>query len=322
MPRAARLDIPDLLQHVIVRGVNRTDIFLDDADRLRFLQRFSKLLLETGTECLAWSLMTNHFHLLLRPRKTRLAPFMRRLLTGYAIYFNLRHQRSGHLFQNRYKSLVCEEDRYLLELIRYIHLNPLRAKMVDGLDQLDSYRWCGHSVILGKGELDGQVTEEVLRQFANGAEEGRRRYREFVTDGVAMGRRAELVGGARMPAGKEAGDEMRDERILGGGVFVQELQRRRELASKISRAIPVTEVIARVCGHFDIRTEEIRRRSRTARLAEIRSVICYLAVRQIGHNGVEVGRQIGLGRSAVSLAASRGEAIIEKDPRLLKLLDN
>src|SRR5512133_41967 len=133
MPRTARLDLPDLLQHVIVRGVDRCDIFRDDQDRRRFLNSFSKLLVQAGTECLAWSLMTNHFHLLLRPRGTRLAPFMRRLLTGYAIYYNLRHKRSGHLFQNRYKSIVCEEGTYLLELVRYIHLNPLRARIVEDI---------------------------------------------------------------------------------------------------------------------------------------------------------------------------------------------
>jgi putative transposase len=81
--------------------------------------------------------MSNHFHLLLRPRRTRLALFMRRLLTGHALYYNLRHKRSGHLFQNRYKSVVCEEDIYLPELVRYIHLNPLRAGMVKGLSTLE-----------------------------------------------------------------------------------------------------------------------------------------------------------------------------------------
>src|SRR5512136_676836 len=114
MPRTARIDIPGLLQHVIVRGIERSDIFLDDDDRALFLERFSKLLVETGTECIAWALMTNHFHLLLRPQSTKLSFIMRRLLTGYAVVFNRRHNRSGHLFQNRYKSIVCEENPYLL----------------------------------------------------------------------------------------------------------------------------------------------------------------------------------------------------------------
>lgn len=322
MPRAARLDIPDLLQHVIVRGVNRAEIFLDDSDRIRFLERFSELLLETGTECLAWSLMTNHLHLLLRPRKSRLAPFMRRLLTGYALYFNRRHQRSGHLFQNRYKSLVCEEDKYLLELVRYIHLNPLRAGLVESMRRLDSYRWCGHAVLLGRGVLNGQVTGEVLRLFSEEAGEGRRRYRKFVADGIALGRREDLAGGTRLTRGEAADDELRDDRVLGSGLFIQDLQRQRDLALKIPRSMSVGEVIGRVCNHFDTDPEKIRQRSKAARMAEIRSIICYFAVRQIGHNGVEVGRQIGIGRSAVSLAASRGETIIKTSPELLLLLDN
>jgi putative transposase len=173
MPRSARLDFPDLLQHVIVRGVNRSDIFVDDDDRRRFLKRLSALLIETGTECFAWSLMTNHVHLLLRPRKTSLARLMRRLLTGYAISYNHRHQRSGHLFQNRYKSIVCDEDAYLLELLRYIHLNPLRAGLVSNMEELDRYPWAGHAVLMGKSALVGQLVEEVLLLFAQKVEHGR-----------------------------------------------------------------------------------------------------------------------------------------------------
>ncbi|MDD2320493.1 MAG: transposase [Geobacteraceae bacterium] len=126
MPRQPRLDIPGLLQHVIVRGIERTEVFLDDKDRQRFVDRFDRLLVETETDCYAWALIPNHFHLLLRCKCVELSRFMRRLLTGYAVYFNLRHNRSGHLFQNRYKSIFCEEESYLLELIRYIHLNPHR----------------------------------------------------------------------------------------------------------------------------------------------------------------------------------------------------
>ena len=155
MPRAARIDIPGLLHHVIVRGIERKDIFLDDADRANFVQRFGLVLQQTGTQCLAWSLMSNHFHLLLKPTAEKLSSFMRRLLTGYAVTFNLRHRRSGHLFQNRYKSIVCEEDPYLLELVRYIHLNPLRVGLVPDVQALSKYRWTGHAVIMGRQSLDG-----------------------------------------------------------------------------------------------------------------------------------------------------------------------
>lgn len=92
---------------------------------------------------------------------------MRRLLTGYAVNFYHHHQRSGHLFQNRYKSIVCEEESYLLELVRYIHLNPLRAKLIAGIDNLDSYPWSSHAVLMGNRELADQTTEEVLVRFVN-----------------------------------------------------------------------------------------------------------------------------------------------------------
>ncbi|MBW1717298.1 MAG: transposase, partial [Deltaproteobacteria bacterium] len=150
MPRHARLDAPGVLQHVMARGIERRKIFWDDKDRTSFLERLALILEETQTQCYAWALIPNHFHLLLRTGPTPLSTVMRRLMTGYAVTFNLRHRRAGHLFQNRYKSVVCEEDPYLLELIRYIHLNPLRAKLVNDLKELDKYLWTGHSALVGK----------------------------------------------------------------------------------------------------------------------------------------------------------------------------
>lgn len=150
MPRQARLDAPGVLQHVMARGIERRKIFWDDKDRASFLERLAMILEETQTQCYAWALIPNHFHILLRTGTAPLSTVMRRLMTGYAVTFNLRHRRSGHLFQNRYKSVVCEKDPYLLELIRYIHLNPLRAKVVTDLKALDEYPWTGHSILLGK----------------------------------------------------------------------------------------------------------------------------------------------------------------------------
>jgi len=162
MPRQARLDAPGLLQHVMARGIERREIFKDNKDRQSFLERLAVILEETQTQCYAWALIPNHFHLLLRTGPTPLSIVMRRLMTGYAVTFNKRHKRSGHLFQNRYKSVVCEEDPYLLELIRYIHLNPLRAGLVKDLKELDKYRWTGHSVILGrrKNPLAAEVRDQ------------------------------------------------------------------------------------------------------------------------------------------------------------------
>lgn len=323
MPRAARLDATDLLQHVIVRGVERCDIFGDDNDRSRFVASLSKLIVQTGTECLAWSLMCNHVHLLLRPRQTLLAPVMRRLLTGYAVYYNLRHHRSGHLFQNRYKSIVCEEESYLLELIRYIHLNPLRAGVVSDLAALDRYPWAGHAVVMGNGCMEGQMTDEVLALFGKRKREAREKYRQFVADGVAMGKRAELGSSRRITkdAIEELGGESYDARVLGSGDFVRELRQRRELEEQMPRTIEIGTIVARVCGHYGIEAAELRENNRGAAIAAARSVICYLAVRRAGYNGVEVGKQVNLQRSGVSVAAGRGEKIVLNEPALLEMVN-
>ena len=137
MPRSARLNIAGLFQHVIVHGTDPRDNITDDFDRQNFIHRGLTLLSEAGVRCFAWAVLTNHLHLLFMPTSTPLAPFMRSLLAGYTVLFNRRHKRSGQLFQNRYKSIVCEEEPYLLELIRYIHLNPLRTGVVERFAERD-----------------------------------------------------------------------------------------------------------------------------------------------------------------------------------------
>jgi len=144
MPRQARLDAPGTLHHVMIRGIEEANIFWDDKDREHFLWRVGEIGKATETRILAWALMDNHVHMLLFSGSSGLPRFMRRLLTGYAVWFNRRHQRSGHLFQNRYKSIVCEEDGYLLELVRYIHLNPLRSHVVGNLEELAAGWLRGH----------------------------------------------------------------------------------------------------------------------------------------------------------------------------------
>lgn len=195
------------------------------------MDRFANLLEQMGMECLAWALMSNHVHLLLRPSENNLGQFMRRLLTGHAVTFNLRHHRSGHLFQNRYKSIICEEEPYLLELVRYIHLNPLRAGLVSSIGELKVYPWSGHAVLMGARELPGQKVDEVLLYFSKRRKPAREKYETFVVDGVERGKREELVGGGLRRVLKQAGDGLitaYDDRILGSGDFVEQLRQEKE----------------------------------------------------------------------------------------------
>lgn len=323
MPRTARIDIPGLLQHVIVRGIERRDIFLDDNDRRLFLERFSKLLVDTGTDCLAWALMSSHFHLLLCPRATKLSVFMRRLLTGYAVVFNLQHNRSGHLFQNRYKSIACQEDSYLLELVRYIHLNPLRVGLVKTIDELDSYPWCGHGVLMGKQELSGQLVDTVLQMFGQRKKAARLAYREFVIDGIGQGRRNDLVGGGlrRSQGTRSPGEyEAYDDRILGSGEFVESLWRETETKEIVASKISIDDMVQRAAGMPGVTVELLRQRKRIKELVDIRAAICYLAVRECNLSGVVVATALNMTRSGVSVAVRRGGKIVNGNPALRDIL--
>lgn len=323
MPRTARIDIPGLLQHVIVRGIERREIFLDDNDRRLFLSRLSKLLADTGTDCLAWALMTNHFHLLLRPRVTKLSVFMRRLLTGYAIVFNLQHKRSGHLFQNRYKSIACQEDAYLLELIRYIHLNPLRVGLAKTIDELDSYPWSGHAVLMGKQELSGQNVDDVLLLFGQKKKNALQTYREFVLDGIKQGKREDLVGGGlrRSQGVRNTGEyEAYDERILGSGEFVESLWRETETSDLVVPKISIDDMTQRAAAKLGVTVELLRQRNRIKELVDARAAICYLAVRECNFSGVAVARALNMTRSGVSVAVRRGGEIVSGNPAFRDML--
>ena len=340
MPRQARLDAPSVLQHVMARGIERRKIFWDDKDCSSFLERLALILEETQTQCYAWVLIPNHFHILLRTGATPLSTVMRRLMTGYAVTFNIRHRRSGHLFQNRYKSVVCEEDPYLLELIRYIHLNPLRAKLVEDLNALDKYPWTGHSVLLGNNKnplvpeiplsigedksLAEKTVEDVLKYFGKNLKEARRRYRQFVEKGIKQGKRPDLQGGGLVrsaggdtsvlsPKRKED-RELSDQRVLGSGGFVgavlQESERLLEKKYKPKR--PIEELIEVVAGRLDLKPKLICSGSRQQKIAEARALVAYLAVEETGHSAAEVARHLGVRRVNVLRSAKKGRKIGNK----------
>ena len=316
MSRQSRLDIPGLLQHVIVRGIERRNIFRTNVDRHDFIKRLSALLVETHTDCFAWALIPNHFHLLLKPNGCELKLLMRRLLTGYAVNFNKRHRRSGHLFQNRYKSIVCEEEAYLLELIRYIHLNPLRAGLVMDLDVLARFPWCGHGGLLGGATLEGQCTEEVLALFGDHPASARKRYEGFVADGVVLGDRPELTGGGlKRSRENQSSKEPQafDDRILGSGHFVEKLSENHLLQGRLATRLDLHTLARRVAEHFKITPEKLIVRSRDQERMNARDIYCYIAVRILGYNGIQTGMVLGLQRAAVSHAVSRGSRLAKKD---------
>jgi REP element-mobilizing transposase RayT len=332
MPRKGRLDAPGALHHIIVRGIERRKIFRDDGDRDNFLNRLGGILRDSQTRCFAWALMSNHFHLLLRTGLVSISNVMRRLLTGYAVSFNLRHRRSGHLFQNRYKSILCQEDAYLLELVRYIHLNPLRAKLVSDLGELDRYRFCGHSVLMGKLKNDWQDADYVLKQFGNRAWQSRKRYREFVQQGIEQGRRPELVGGGlvRSLGGWKAikvlrgvGERIKgDERILGDGDFVETVleasnERLERRAMLQAMGYDLDRLAERVAQLFEMPIGQVLRRGRYVRTVPARSVLCFWANRELGISTVELAKRLKIAQPTVTQSIARGEKIVAEKQLLM-----
>lgn len=325
MPRKARIDAPGSLQHVISRGIERRKIFQDDEDRDRFLGRLGAVLTKTGTPCYGWALMPNHFHLLLKTGCEPIANVMRRLLTGYALDFNRRHRRVGRLFQNRYKSILCQEDAYLMELIRYIHLNPIRAGLVSNLEKLNAYPFCGHSAVLGHQALPWQDTEAVLRLFDRNSDSARQKYNAFVKAGLSQGSRPDLIGGGlvRSAGGWGVINMMRqlkvhlkgDERILGDSEFVQSVLDRaeEEIVQKYrfsAKGYDLDYVIRRAASVFDVPVEEVFEPGKQPRRVSARSVAAYWAVRKLCIDGTVVGKTLGLSQSAISRAVKRGERLI------------
>ncbi len=303
MPRRARIDAPGALHHVICRGIERRKIFRHDSDRDDFIERLGTIARDTETACYAWALLSNHFHLLLRTGSTPIAQVMRKLLSGYVGRFNRVHRRSGHLFQNRYKSILCQEEPYLLELVRYIHLNPLRAKQVDTLKQLDGYRYCGHSALMGKRPHDWQATDAVLRLFGKSLASARRQYRDFVEQGMKQGRRPEPTGGGliRSHGGWKAVKSMRqrrehvksDERILGDSDFVQsvlsaqneQLEARYRLAAQ---GYDFSYALYRVAHLSGLEADQILKPGKQPLRLYARSLLCHWAIRCLGMTTVTV----------------------------------
>jgi len=326
MPRKARIDAPGALHHIIVRGIERRKVFSDDTDRNNFVNRVGDIVTETNTACYAWALIPNHFHLLLRTGKVPVATVMRRLLTGHAGYFNKRHRRSGHLFQNRYKSILCQENTYLLELVRYIHLNPLRAKLVKDYQGLKKYPYCGHSALMGKLKRGWQDVDWVLKLFAPRVSEARRRYHAFVEKGISMGRREDLIGGGliRSMGGWQSVKSMRkaklfeksDERILGDGNFVEQvlsmaeeqMERKYRLRSKGLNLEMISDQVSSV---MQIDASEIWKNGKSRRRVAARSLLCFWAVRELGISMTDLSRRLKLSLSGVSQSVIRGEKIAE-----------
>ena len=189
MARPVRIEYPGAVYHIISRGNNRAAVFRDDHDRKRYLEKLSLYCEEKEVDLLAYCLLTNHVHLLLETPKGNLSKMMQPFQTSYTVYFNKRHQRSGHVFEQRYKAFLVDKDNYLLEVTRYIHLNPVAAGIVE---RPRDYRWSSYrDYLAGKG-VGGLKSQRILEYFSGPRRRQLASYREFVEGRLAKGKLEEL----------------------------------------------------------------------------------------------------------------------------------
>jgi putative transposase len=304
MPRTARLDIPGGLYHVIGRGVERRRIFRSDRDCADFEERLSVLLPDEELTLFAYVLMVNHFHLVVRRGdRATIGHFVQRLLTGYVGSFNLRYRRSGHLFQNRHKAILCEQDSYLTQLVRYVHLNPVRARMVE--DPV-GYRWSSHGDYLRNQPRPWVDTGEVLGQLG-----GRQAYRRFIELGVDEGHRADLSGSPRKrrratgaPAAKPLPNQWFGGKVLGNREFAVRvgklLEDGKELCMERSNRRSLGDLAAEVSQATGIRVEELRGRVRTREVSDARRLFVHKALIENEFRAVEVAHHLGISPAAVT----------------------
>jgi len=240
MARPHRIQIPGALYHILVRGNQRQDVFVDDWDRREYLKRVERYKKELSFILYAYVLMNNHVHLLMETPKTTLSKIMQRINLTYTQYFNRKYGKVGHLFQGRYKSFLCDRDAYLLSLVRYIHLNPVRAKLVRGPGLADP--------------------GEVLRYFSARVSLARRRYGDFVREAIGEGKDDSLYSAV-------------GQQILGDDRFVEEVEKRIDKLDKPLSRPPFEEILKAVEKVTGISEDEILSRGRKKEILKARGVL-------------------------------------------------
>jgi REP element-mobilizing transposase RayT len=281
MPRVARRTALGVTHHVMARGIERRIIFADDLDRVALLDRLSRVLEASGVVCFAWAFMPNHFHLVVRSETVPISRWMARIATGHALAFNRRHDRVGHLFQNRFRSRVVGDDADLVGLVRYVHLNPLVGGVVQTLAELATHPWCGHAGLLGRVRpASFHATAETLGLFGDEPDRARAQMLAWMREGWERGLPMEAL---------EPDAPLRSE------------------PSAMSEPAEGWEALVRaVCRRFELHPEALRPTTRAAHASRARAVLAHLGVQRLGLAVCDVAALLGMTRGAASRAVVRG----------------
>lgn len=285
MPRPGA---PGLTHHLMARGIERRPLFFDDDDRRSLLERLDRVLGAAGVACYAWALMPNHFHLVVRSDTVPISRLMARIETSYALYFNRRHDRVGHVFQNRFRSRLVEDEADLAGLVRYVHANPLAGGIVPSLAALERHPWCGHAALLGRAEAEPfHAAEAALRLFGRDPASARAALRSWMREGWERGLPAE-------PLEPEAPARSSTPTFLAGDENWEGL-------------------VACVGRRFAVSASELIARTRHRRAVRARAALIHLAVDHLGLALCEVAARLAMSPGAASRAAARGRVVVARE---------
>ncbi len=302
MTRALRIEYPGAYYHITSRGNERKNIFVNNKDREKYLSYLQSAHLRYGAVIHAFCLMNNHYHLFLETPKGNLSKIMRHINGAYTIYFNIKHKRSGHLFQGRYKAILVEADSYAGELSRYIHLNPVRAGMVD---RPEKYTWSSYQYYIGKKKkLDWLTFNFILGFFDHGKLPAERMYQEFINVRIDTNHESPLNSTVAST-------------ILGSDHFVESIKNKYMDLQKRDRNVPalrsfrksddIEETYGKVKAHFN---------NALARKATI-----YIFHKYSDKPLIEIGEFFSIGESGVADISRRLGIVLTKNRKLRKEIE-
>ena len=300
MVRQLRIEYPGALYHVTSRGNDKKDIFRSIKDREKFLSYLSSASERHGALFHVYCLMSNHFHLMLETPLGNLSRIMKHINGSYTTYFNVKHKRAGHLLQGRYKAILVQADTYAAELSRYIHLNPVRAKMVPSPEE---YQWSSCRRYLEGTEPSWLSTSLVLGYFGTEVEDRRRNYRDYLFEAI----------------GKESPDPLAGSvasTILGNDDFVRDIREKYLDGKEKDRELPALRDLTRGPDIAEIKAVSEETFPKNARLARMAGI--YLCWRFSGAKLKEIGKLYGISESGVTQAGKRFEEAMKKDNSLKK----
>jgi len=306
MARQPRIEFEGGFYHVIVRGNQRQKVFREEKDFLKYLEFLSDYKDRYEFWLHAYVLMETHVHLLLETGQVPLSKILQGVNQRFTMYFNWRHGTVGHLFQGRYKAILCDRDAYLLSLVKYLHCNPVRAGMVR---QPEEYRWSSHRTYLGLNK-DGLVdTGIVLGMFSKDLKRGRRLYHEYMRE--------------EEKTPKEEFYQTVDQRVLGDEEFVERVSGRVKngiVAGRRRHGVSLGEIARGIEEIYGIRLGDLKGRGKDTGVMEGRRLLS-LTGREYGYKGKEIAVFLEKDPASVTGYLRRGQDLQDKKERLISWLD-